>query len=419
MEAGAVRCGSLRACSEASGASRQVHPGRVKLGRRDWLLQRCLPRMALAVALASLAACAAANRRAASAAEGRDTNRELPWVLARLLGSDGRQVVQERRVPQSSAANEVSAIGGTVAESLLMCMVTLVCFLELRREPASRHDAPLKTRCQWRPSRRQLGAPLLAASPSAVAAAEAKAGTLQWVADEMREPHAKLLLSIMLLQHVALPMVGNSPGLACLRFAVFLGLLWNVGWGRLCQYVPYRRALRWARLALLALLCAAAHLGVCLATAGIIDLVFLEARSISKMFRGPLHIRQLVAFLFTCPDDLLARCGLVAAVLAAAVWREFLFRGVYLGFLRRRLPFWTANASAALIYALALEPPEIAADGTLRLGLVECVLQWMGAMWYGYVYSACDNLMVTVLAHTGLNALLLAMNCYSGSRQIV
>lgn len=225
------------------------------------------------------------------------------------------------------------------------------------------------------------------------------------------------LVMMMILLHVIYPSFPVSPSVELGRIVTFIGFLWAVGVQR-CIAVLNTEPMHKCRLLFLTAVCTVVHFLVYIFTDTISDLIFPEA---GALFQGPRYLHQLLMYLairypVRSGADAIgmwaAWCVVSAVVFASAVWKEFLFRGVYLGGLRTRLPFWAANAITALVYAFAHEPLRLSSDGTISLRLVASAPLLMGSLWYGYLYHRCNNLVVTVLAHLIFNAGLLGLHLY-------
>jgi len=225
------------------------------------------------------------------------------------------------------------------------------------------------------------------------------------------------LVMMMILLHVIYPSFPLSPQVEVGRIMTFLGFLWAVGPMR-CIDVINTEPMHMCRLFLLTILGVGVHLCIFVMTDTINDLIFPRASSTVGLYQGPRYLHQLLTYLAiryptqssTSIGPWAAWCVVSAVVFSSAVWKEFLFRGVYLGGLKTKMPFWAANLTTALIYALAHEPLEMSGDGAIKLHLVACTPLLMGAIWYGYLYHKCNNLVVIVLAHLLFNSGLLAMH---------
>jgi membrane protease YdiL (CAAX protease family) len=227
------------------------------------------------------------------------------------------------------------------------------------------------------------------------------------------------LVLMMILLHVIYPSFPISPQVELGRIMTFLGFLWSVGPHRCIAVVNTEPIRSTCRLIWIAMVGAVVHAGIFIIADTISDLIFPLASSAHDLFAGPRYLHQLLVYLavrYPVREDSLgsstAWCVVSAVVFSSAVWKEFLFRGVYLGGLRTRMPFWAANMTTALIYALAHEPIYLSPDGSVALQLVGCAPLMIGAMWYGYLYQSCNNLIVTVLAHFIFNATLLGLHLY-------
>eukprot|EP00931_Biecheleriopsis_adriatica_P060832 TRINITY_DN36546_c0_g1_i1.p1 TRINITY_DN36546_c0_g1~~TRINITY_DN36546_c0_g1_i1.p1 ORF type:complete len:431 (-),score=75.07 TRINITY_DN36546_c0_g1_i1:50-1342(-) len=225
------------------------------------------------------------------------------------------------------------------------------------------------------------------------------------------------LVLMMILLHVIYPSFPISPQVELGRIMTFLGFLWSVGPQRCIAVVNTEPVRSNCRLLWVSCLGAAVAAIIFIITDTISDLIFPLAASSNDLYHGPRYLHQLLVYLklrYPVPDDSFgpwAAWFLVSAVVfSSAVWKEFLFRGVYFGGLRTRMPFWAANMASALIFALAHEPIQLATDGSIKLHIVACAPLMMGAMWYGYLYHISNNLIVTVLAHLMFNSALFALH---------
>ncbi len=94
--------------------------------------------------------------------------------------------------------------------------------------------------------------------------------------------------------------------------------------------------------------------------------------------------------------------SIMTAVVAAALWEEFFFRGVLQGFMRRYVPWWVAGISAALIFTLVHEiwssPQILVPVLTLGLGL-SWVYERTGRIWVVVALHATHNGLVLLLAN--------------------
>jgi len=379
------------------------------------------------------------------------------WALSRLASKVGAAVVlvdsmriqqpKQQALPEE-VANTVSA---TAAESLLMGIFILVCSFEFRGVKAGlvvQRGSHLMPQMVNPP-----GAALSRATSSVVDQSQAaslmpfpkgsgaselddEAGSIYGVDDSQDvtrrvtpgEPEFGVaevfehddkdwqlgpLVMMMILLHVIYPSFPISPQVEMGRIMTFLGFLWSVGPMR-CIAVVNTEPMHNCRLLLLTLVCVAVHMLIFVMTDTISDLIFPQASSTVDLYHGPRYLHQLLMYLaIRYPvrnasfGPWAAWCVVSAVVFSSAVWKEFLFRGIYLGGLRTKMPFWAANITASLIYALAHEPMFLSGDGTVRLHIVAMAPLLMSSMWYCYMYHSCNNLLVTVLAHLTFNATLL------------
>mmetsp|Transcript_135566 Transcript_135566/g.377532 ORF Transcript_135566/g.377532 Transcript_135566/m.377532 type:complete len:464 (+) Transcript_135566:41-1432(+) len=344
-----------------------------------------------------------------------------------------------------------SAVSATAAESLLMGIFVLVCSIELRGVKAglvvrqasapgaastlSRSVSALAEQAGSgsgantpRASRvgghddagsiyglEELGRQIsTSAADVQVPCTDIQTGQVCW--KERERWQIGPLVMMMILLHVIYPSFPISPQVEVGRIMTFLGFLWSVGPMR-CITVVNTEPMHKCRLLVLTVFCFGVHVCIFAMTDTISDLIFPDANAVVDLYTGPRYLHQLLKYLTIRYPERSASFGLWAAwcvvsavVFASAVWKEFLFRGVYLGGLRTRMPFWAANVTVALIYALAHEPLTLSADGTIRLRIVGLSPLMMGAMWYGYLYHKCNNLIVIVLAHLLFNACLLGLH---------
>lgn len=353
-----------------------------------------------------------------------------------------------------------SAVSATAAESLLMGIFVLICSFELRGVKAGTFIAP-----NGKPSvsnhisaefARSLSAPCVPAegtplasvngsssagqalahlstfpknsgqsTPKRVRGADDDAGSIygmdaggEYVATataysaqyDSQAWQIGPLVMMMILLHVIYPSFPISPQVEVGRIFTFLGFLWSVGPGR-CINVVNTEPMHKCRLAFIALMGGIVHLGIFVATDTISDLIFPDAGKSIDLYSGPRYLHQLLKYLAIRYPSRSASFGLWAAwillsavVFTSAVWKEFLFRGVYLGGLRTSMPFWAANVTAALVYAFAHEPLQVSHTGTIQLCTVGCAPLFIGSLWCGYLYHSCNNLVVTVCAHLLFNA---------------
>uniref|UniRef100_A0A7S4UTS5 CAAX prenyl protease 2/Lysostaphin resistance protein A-like domain-containing protein n=1 Tax=Alexandrium monilatum TaxID=311494 RepID=A0A7S4UTS5_9DINO len=147
------------------------------------------------------------------------------------------------------------------------------------------------------------------------------------------------------------------------------------------------------------------------------DLIFPAATGKADLYMGPRCLHRVLMYLtLWCPERdstfglWAVWCATSIVVLASSMWKEVLFRGIYLGGLRTHMPFWAANAIGALIYALAHEPLMLSSDGALKLEMVGLAPVLVGGLWYGYLYHKCGNLLVNVIAQLLFNLGLLGLH---------
>lgn len=89
------------------------------------------------------------------------------------------------------------------------------------------------------------------------------------------------------------------------------------------------------------------------------------------------------------PSQLIA--VFLALVVITPVFEELIFRGVLFRGLRRRLPFWAAALVVSLLFAVAHQQWNVAAD-TMALGLVLCALvEKTNSIWPGILLHALKN----------------------------
>mmetsp|Transcript_23375 Transcript_23375/g.53935 ORF Transcript_23375/g.53935 Transcript_23375/m.53935 type:complete len:550 (+) Transcript_23375:96-1745(+) len=232
------------------------------------------------------------------------------------------------------------------------------------------------------------------------------------------------LIMVMVLLHAIYPSFPLSPQVEWGRIVTQLGFLFLLGPKR-CVSVVKTESVSWLTFPLWSILCFVMHLVVLALTDTLAKLIFPAAkRRVSLLLlQGQQHLSELVQFvLMSNPkvsldkdwvsayvDYCMGWFIVVGVVLVAAVWKEFLFRGVYLGGLRTKLPFWAANSLVAVCEALAHQPMQLQDDGTVRFSLPGCAPLFAGALWYGYLYSCCQSLQVTVFAHLFFNATIFAL----------
>eukprot|EP00444_Apocalathium_aciculiferum_P050998 CAMPEP_0183516892 /NCGR_PEP_ID=MMETSP0371-20130417/14516_1 /TAXON_ID=268820 /ORGANISM="Peridinium aciculiferum, Strain PAER-2" /LENGTH=246 /DNA_ID=CAMNT_0025714691 /DNA_START=29 /DNA_END=767 /DNA_ORIENTATION=- len=196
-----------------------------------------------------------------------------------------------------------------------------------------------------------------------------------------------------------------------------LCFLWLVGPVR-CITVINTEPMHCCKFLFFTALCVGVHACIFVTTDTISDLMFPTASSHAPLYHGPRYLQQLLQYMkLRHPGHSGASfgswaswCIVSAVVFSSAVWKEFLFRGVYFGDLRTRMPLWKANLTTSVIYALAHEPLQVSSDGAITLYVVSCAPMLMGALWYGYLYHKCNNLVVLVLAHLLFNVGLFAVH---------
>lgn len=355
------------------------------------------------------------------------------------------------RLPPEPLPEEVAnAVSSTAAESLLMGMFVLICSFELRGVKAGVSERPgygpspsgplqdsqgsSNALVSFKGSSSVLGGAQLKQS---VAASDDDIGSIygmdDYGQDMLRQNSAEQaiirnerekwqiapLVLMMVLLHVIYPSFPISPQVELGRIMTFLGFLWSVGPHRCIAVVNTEPVRTSCRLIWMAMVGAVVYAVIFVIADTISDLIFPLASSAHDLFAGPRYLHQLLLYLtvrYPVREDSFcswtAWCVVSAVVFSSAVWKEFLFRGVYLGGLRTRMPFWAANMTTALIYALAHEPIYLSPDGSVTLQLVGCAPLLIGAMWYGYLYQSCNNLIVTVLAHLLFNAVLLGLHLW-------
>mmetsp|Transcript_9186 Transcript_9186/g.20464 ORF Transcript_9186/g.20464 Transcript_9186/m.20464 type:complete len:484 (+) Transcript_9186:62-1513(+) len=234
------------------------------------------------------------------------------------------------------------------------------------------------------------------------------------------------LIMVMLLLHGIYPSFPPSPQVEWGRIVTLLGFLFLLGPKR-CIAVVNTEPLRRITFPLWVGLCFVMHVASLIFTDTIVKLIFPGARRrvLLLLLQGQQHLGELVRYLalsdpkrpLSYPErdwvsayveHFMAWFVVVGVVLASAVWKEFLFRGVYLGGLRTKLPFWAANSIVAVLEALAHQPLQLEDDGTVRVSVPGCAPLFAGALCYGYLYNRCQSLQVTVLAHLMFNASIFA-----------
>jgi len=344
-----------------------------------------------------------------------------------------------------------NAVSATAAESLLMGIFVLICSFELRGVKAGTGPSPGPTHQLVRNSSLTEGnglasfrsTPNLTSKLNGNLPNDDEAGSIYGLDENQQEsqsmPHLRQesvntgesvhcheerekwqiapLVLMMVLLHVIYPSFPISPQVELGRIMTFLGFLWSVGPQRCIATVNTEPMRSSCRLVFLAIWGAIIHACILITADTISDLIFPLASSSHDLYHGPRYLHQLLRYCtvrYPVTDDsfgpYLAWCVVSAVVFSSAVWKEFLFRGVYLGGLRSRMPFWAANVVTAMIYALAHEPIILSQDGCVSLKIVGCAPLVMGAMWYGYLYQSCNNLIVVVLAHLLFNSVLLALH---------
>lgn len=224
------------------------------------------------------------------------------------------------------------------------------------------------------------------------------------------------LVLMMVLLHVIYPSFPITPQVEVGRIMTFIGFIWSVG-PMNCLALVNCESMRIYRLVALTLLCFCVHVFLYAMTDTISDLIFPDAADVADLYSGPRYVHQMLTYLtvrFPLGSCSIVRwvvwCVVSAVVFASTVWKEFLFRGIYLGSLRTRMPFWAANGTTALIYALAHEPLSLSPDGTVRLEMVGLSPLVMGALWYGYLYNKSNNLLITVVSQMLFNLSLLGLH---------
>jgi len=355
----------------------------------------------------------------------------------------------EEQQTSEMPADVANAVSSTAAESLLMGIFVLICSFELRGVKAgtgpssqlTRQSSPLMEGNGLSTYRSMnLSHSSLPSKPNGNIQNDDEAGSIYGLDENQQEmnrqesvntgaggdsvhydargkwPVGPLVLMMVLL-HVIYPSFPISPQVELGRIITFLGFLWSVGPQRCIAVVNTEPLRSSCRTVFLAMWGAIIHAGIFITADVISDLIFPLASRSSDLYHGPRYLHQLLTYLtlrYPVTDDsfgpYLAWCVVSAVVFSSAVWKEFLFRGVYLGGLRSQMPFWAANVITAMIYALAHEPIVLAPDGCLTLKIVGCAPLIMGAMWYGYLYQSCNNLIVIVLAHLLFNSALLALH---------
>lgn len=444
----------LHGCTRKSASRRGWKPLALNLRGLGTARRPELP-LGLGLLLGAAALAAASGAGASgSLAPGADVGHSNGVILA-FLGRLGRPAsagehggTDFKQLP----ADVADAVSATAAESLLMGVFVLVCSFELRGVKAgstlrqgnvsssSHASLPLARGASggFVDSERPLQMQPMASG--SVTPRDADAGSIYGVDDgqdltRMATPGSRdqsggkatrdqwqigPLVMMMILLHVIYPSFPLSPQVEVGRIMTFLGFLWSVGPLR-CITVVNTEPMHKCRLLFLTILGACVHACIFIMTDTINDLIFPDAAKTVGLYQGPRYLHQLLMYwairyparATSSVGPWAAWCVVSAVVFSSAVWKEFLFRGVYLGGLRTRMPFWAANVTTALVYALAHEPLQLSSDGAVKLQMVTCAPLLMGAMWYGYLYQSSNNLVVTVLAHLLFNASLLALHLYT------
>lgn len=230
------------------------------------------------------------------------------------------------------------------------------------------------------------------------------------------------LLMMMILLHVVYPSFPISPQVELGRILTFLGFLCVVGTRR-CIAVIDTAPIRWFKVMSLTLVGVFVHTCISFMTDTISDLIFPSVGAAVDLYQGPRYLHNLLLYLAIRYPTKSASLGLWAAwcivsavVFTSAVWKEFLFRGVYLGGLRTQMPFWVANLIVGCMYALAHEPLSLSDDGTLRFNVIAGAPLLMGSMWYGYLYHQSGNITVTVISHLIFNAMMFWLHLLTTSQ---
>jgi len=342
-----------------------------------------------------------------------------------------------------------NSVRATAAESLIMGIFVLVCSVELRDVKADmylRRGSHLGMGCSLSAWARSTSAPCLdnlmarsgASSPGQGLSCNADDTNSIYEAaghgHSSHEPHRSIhpetlkreanvgtwltgpLVLMMILLHVVYPAFPISPQVEVGRILAFLGFLWSIGPKR-CIAVVNTEPLRKSRLLWLTCVCAGVQLVIFLITDTISDLIFPKAAERVDLYGGPTYLSQMFQFVDNrnpgrtgCLTSWISWCILSSVVFSSAVWKEFLFRGVYLGGLRTQMPFWAANMITAFIYSLNHQPINLSDHGILTFDIVASVPTLMGALWCGYFYYMCNNPVVTVLGHLLVNGFYLALH---------
>jgi len=342
-----------------------------------------------------------------------------------------------------------NSVRAAAAESLIMGIFVLVCSVELRDVKADmylRRGSHLGMGCSLSAWARSTSAPCLdnlmarsgASSPGQGLSCNADDTNSIYEAaghgHSSHEPHRSIhpetlkreanvgtwltgpLVLMMILLHVVYPAFPMSPQVEVGRILAFLGFLWSIGPKR-CIAVVNTEPLRKSRLLWLTCVCAGVQLVIFLITDTISDLIFPKAAERVDLFGGPPYLQQMFQFVDKrnpgrngCLTSWISWSILSTVVFSSAVWKEFLFRGVYLGGLRTQMPFWAANMITAFTYSLNHQPINLSDHGILTFDIVTSVPTLMGALWSGYLYYMCNNLVVTVLGHLLVNGFYLTFN---------
>lgn len=87
----------------------------------------------------------------------------------------------------------------------------------------------------------------------------------------------------------------------------------------------------------------------------------------------------------------------VYAVLLAPVVEELALRGLAFGYLRRAVPFWSANILQALFFA------------GLHANILQGIYTFLFALLLGYIYEQCKTLVVPIVIHMCFNGISVAV----------
>jgi len=261
--------------------------------------------------------------------------------------------------------------------------------------------------------------------------------SFQWDSreDEGDEWPVSALVMVMILLHVIYPSFPvcsqvdrGSEGMTSIgwvefgRILTMIGFLSVVGPKRCMGVVKIEPILPW-RCVALACTCILVH-SVISATTEIISGLVFPCGKTSHHYQGPTYVKELVQYfgqryrtdaggVLGIAHNMTAWFVVTAVMLASAVWKEFLFRGLYFGGLRTKMPFWVANATTAFVYTMAHQPMNLQATGEVTLNLAASAPLFVGALWYGYLYSNCRSVVVIVLAHVFFNTSLLAIHVFA------